>query len=148
MSGIFDIRIDAEVAMTFREGSAGLVVGATLLGLALFAWHAVRIGGAGGIAVGVLSAFALITVLSIIGHIVLAIAHRPEAEDERDRAIDLRSTRNAYIVLCVLMWVGPVFAIGSGNAFLAALSFFGAFLLSEFVRVASRLFYYRIGFAL
>lgn len=133
--------------MTFREGSAALTVGAVLAGFGLFAWQVMQIGGAGGFAVGVISALALITVLAIAGHIVLAIAHRPEKEDERDRAIDLRSTRNAYIVICVLTWLAPWFAIVTGNAFLAAMSFLGSFLVAEFVRVASRLYYYRIGFA-
>ena len=134
------------MSMTFREGSAALVVVATALGVGLFFWHALTTGGAAGIALGVLSGLAVITVLLIIGHIVLAIARRPEAEDERDRAVDLRSTRNAYIVLCAMTWIAPWFAIISANAFLAAMSFIGAFLLAEFVRVASKLFYYRRGF--
>ncbi len=100
---------------SYREKSAWLV----LLALALVfgnyflgAWNAAPAQA--------LSAFAdavvLLLVLMVAGHVVIALFHNPaddldSPEDERDRAVNLKSMRNAYYVLAAGFWSVPVMLI-------------------------------------
>lgn len=111
-------RLDPEAAGSmrgFREKSAWLV----LLALALVfgnyfvgAWNAAPEQA--------MSAFVdtvvLLVVLMVAGHVVIALFHTPAddldaPEDERDRAVSLKSMRNAYYVLAAGFWSVPVMLI-------------------------------------
>jgi len=47
-------------------------------------------------------AIVLQAIVTALAHIVIAVKHRNEKPDERDRAIELRSYRSAYIAVALL----------------------------------------------
>jgi uncharacterized membrane protein len=93
-------------------------------------------------------------VLAIIGHIVLAIIHTitakkediPAFEDERDKLIDLKATRNTFIVFGIgFMLSMVVLAIGLIPALVPVIML--AFMMAaEIGGNISRLYLYRRGF--
>lgn len=121
--------------------------------LAIFGYYfvvAARMKSAGSTAVVefvplFVSVVVLMVVVIVIGHIVVAIASRPEGRDERDRLIEWRAESNASWVL----GVGVVAGIWStatsvDNVWIAHLLLL--FLISsEVVKSVSKLLYYRRG---
>jgi len=90
-------------------------------------------------------------VIEVVAHIVIVVSSPRDAKtpkDERELLIELRSTRIAAFVYAVLslgsMFVSlhVVFANVIGIAYLLLLSF----VVSEIIKYALRIFYYRRGF--
>lgn len=84
-------------------------------------------------------------IIGVVSHIGLVLYAPPEKSDERDRAIELRGSRNAYAALAVTVWCVLLLTIADlphGFFFYALM---GAFALAELVRLGSQLFYYRLG---
>ena len=132
--------------MTFREKSTVAQFAAIVL---VYGFVAIRYWGAPLTGVRAIEILISITVLMILimvpAHIAFAIQQRPENADERDAAVNVRGTRNAYAALgfgfwCLLMMI--VFKTPYGLLFGAALAV-GA--LAELVRLGSQLYYYRFG---
>lgn len=88
------------------------------------------------------SSIAFISII-ILSHIILAITHKPEDKDERDNINSWRSSKNAYSILSVGIWICLAIILISQNIFTASFALFGTFILAEVVRLASSLFYYR-----
>ncbi len=86
----------------------------------------------------------MMALLMALSHVVLAIMREPEKEDERDKLVGWRSTRNGYVVMAVGVWgvLGMVFAQASPGVM--AYTLLGLFVLAELVRLSSELVYYRL----
>lgn len=128
---------------TFREQSTAISLILVVLLYGIGSAFALADGGLqSGIAWLVMSTFLLI-ILMAISHMILAIKHHPEPDDERDQTVALRSARNGYTALCVGVWfcLGMLFIAPDTQAI--ALSIFGVFVLAEIVRMASSLIYFR-----
>ena len=99
-----------------------------------------------------------VVIVEIVYHTVIALASRPEEEDERDRLIEARATRIAYFVLatgCILTightLLGVYFEADIGrriiiNPVMTANYILMSFILSEITGFAMQLYYYRRGF--
>jgi len=130
---------------TFREKSAAVSVAAILL---IYGWATagvlqapLELAGAFGFLVGTTVMMIIVMALS---HTVLAILREPEKEDERDKLVGWRSTRNGYVVMTSGVW--GVLALVFAQAPLGVLAYalLGLFVLAELVRLASELVYYRL----
>lgn len=87
----------------------------------------------------------LMIIIAIVGHIAIAIRTRPERPDERDWAVELRGSRNAYHALAAGMWCILLLSLMSASYQLLFYAILAAFALGELVRLGSQLVYYRSG---
>jgi hypothetical protein len=114
--------------------------------------------GADGEVGRLLGALALLAVIEVAYQIAMAVVDRPVPKDERDRMIDAKATRYAYIVLdvCIVMVMGHViFAEALPQLawpfvpltpFLLVQAMLGALVLAEAVKGVTQLYHYRAGF--
>jgi hypothetical protein len=128
--------------MTYREKSAAASIAAILLGYGLYA---VRLLGAPLTSFHAVAALIGSTILVVIIHVVFTIKARPEAVDERDRIVGLRSVRNGYYVLAACLWGVAMLALTGRPPVLLAYALVAGFAVAEVVRYASQLIYYRTG---
>jgi hypothetical protein len=84
----------------------------------------------------------MLIVVEIIYNIALAIRSVPEPKDERDRLIEAKAYRNAYLAL-VTGVVGNIFV--PLTPVVAAQIVFGALVASEVAKSVTQLYYYRKG---
>jgi hypothetical protein len=135
---------------SFEEKSVWIQLTATVLGLGAYFVVAGRMIAAG---VTVLPAYAalfmvatvLLVILLVAGHIVAAIASRPEGRDERDRLIEWRAESNSAWLLgagVLAAVTGMIFSIE--NVWIAHALLLSLF-LSEVLGFILRLVYYRRG---
>jgi hypothetical protein len=90
-------------------------------------------------------AVVLLVVLQIVGHIVIAIVDRRTETDERDRVIELKSTRNAAYVLGIgVFWSLCAALVIPGN-FVFTHLLLAFWVLAHLVEIASSLVSYRRG---
>lgn len=86
-----------------------------------------------------------LVILLIVGHVIAAIASRPEPRDERDRLIAWRAEHNSSwlvgvgVLAAVTAMVAGIDNVWTANILLLALA------LSEILGFALRLLYYRRG---
>jgi len=132
--------------ISFRERSAWIQFGAILLVYGLWALWLPLTGPlpeATAIA-ALIGTTVLIAIIVGVAHAFLTLRGRYEPADERDRAIALRSSRNAYWTLAVGVWLALWVMISTHAAFTATFyAVLGPFLLAELVRFASQGIYYR-----
>ncbi len=92
-----------------------------------------------------IAAVVLMVVVLVVGHIVVAIASRPEGRDERDRLIEWRAESNSSWVLAVGVLAAVTgLVLSTDNVWIAHLLLLSLF-LSEVVRYLFQLVYYRRG---
>ena len=152
-SDIFDImfsKVDTEGGLSFEEKSVWVQLLSLLLVLAAYGFvagnmlangvlHIVPYVPVFAIAVG------LLVVLLIVGHIV-AVMGGAQPRDERDRMIGWRAESNASWILGAGVLAALAGLICSLNpVWVAHLLLFFLF-LSEIVKLALQIFYYRRGF--
>lgn len=99
-----------------------------------------------------LGSVVLLVALMIVGHILIALFHHPHADldaprDERDRAVDLHSMRNAYYFLVAAFWTVPVLLIAGPPLVVSLNIWFGLLVASEIAYYTSVIAYYRFGTA-
>jgi hypothetical protein len=75
---------------------------------------------------------------------VLAILRPPEKEDERDREVSLRATRNGYWAMATGMWAVAALIVAQPPPAVLVYALLGVFVLAELVRDVSQLVYYRL----
>ena len=87
----------------------------------------------------------LLVVLLTIGHAAVAIVNRPDGRDERDRVIEWRAENNSSWVLGVGV-IAAIFGLATsvGTAWIAN-GLLMALFVSEVVKHAFQLYYYRRG---
>lgn len=136
-------------ARTFKEKSAALVLVTILVVFAAYFIH--TWGSDLDMAIpSLIGSVALLVVMMVIGHITLALLHTPadelnEEPDERDRAVELLSMRNAYYVLSVGIWVVPIVAISPLPTLTQVNLWLALVVISEAVKYGSVFSYYRFG---
>lgn len=131
--------------MNYREKSAAAALVATLLGLGVYL--ALVRGAAHPLAIvpAVIGMAVLMIVVLVAAHILMAALRQTDSGDERDMAIILRASHNAYLVLAVGAWgIIGLALLGASLLTIANAAMIG-FTLSEIVRYGSQLFYYRRG---
>ena len=90
-------------------------------------------------------AVGLLVVVLVVGHIVVAIARRPEGRDERDRLIEWRAESNSSWILGVGVLAAITgLVVSADNVWIAHLLLL-SMLLSEVARIIFQLVYYRRG---
>lgn len=139
----------AASAWSFREKSAGLVFGTLLVIVASFTVRSMDASGE-VIAGLVIESIVALVLIMIAGHIVVALLHAPLGEldtpmDERDRELELRSTRNSSWVLGAGMWTVLIVALLPPTNLMLAQVALGFVVLAELVWYGSLFAYYRLG---
>ena len=86
-----------------------------------------------------------LVVVQVVGHIVIAIADRRTATDERDRLIGLKGTRNAGYVLATGVFFALCTALATRGNFIFCHVLLGSWVAAQLVDIASQLYYYRRG---
>jgi len=130
--------------MTYREKSAAASIAAIVLVYGFFAFKLLGAPLTPLHAVGALIGSTILVVIILIPiHVVFTVKARPEAVDERDRIVALRSTRNGYYVLAACLWGVAMLAMTSPPPVLLAYALIAGFAVGEVVRYASQLVYYR-----
>lgn len=132
----------------FRERSA-LFMLATLLVLTVGVLIWVMNKGFEYLVPAVLGFVFWFVVVAIVGHIAIALLQNPIEEandppDERDRAVDQNSIRNAYYTIVSGIWVIPVFAVTT-EGYVSAVACCILILAAELVYYGSMVRYYRVG---
>lgn len=133
----------------FNEKSAVIIILSLIVVCAVFAQRAW-----GGEDAVVLASFGRaiveLVVFVVIGHIIAALTHAPidaagAEPDERDRAVNLLSARNAYYLLFAGFVSLPFYAVFQPSVVGFVVTWTGVLVLSELVYYASVLTYYRLG---
>ncbi len=135
---------------SFEEKSVWIQLAGTVLGLGAYFVVAWRMIDAGvrellPFAAVFLAASGLLAIIIVAGHIVAAVASRPEGRDERDRLIEWRAEANSSWLLAVGIFAtltGMVFSVSNvwtANALLLSL------FLTQVLSFVLRLVYYRRG---
>jgi hypothetical protein len=86
---------------------------------------------------GLIGTIILLIIIQIVCQIAIAVVARPEPKDERDRTIERKAWRNGYVLLVtgtLVCMLAPT-----------ARSLLLALVVSEVVKSASQLYYYRRG---
>lgn len=139
---------DGTRGMSFREKSAAIVL---LTNLAVFGTYFLKTWDASlSEAVPIFFKSVGLSISVLIGaHILVAVHSRSEdvdrERDERDKLIDLFSTRNAHYVLLVGAWIIPVLALMQFAPLLIANSALAVLVCSGIVLHGSQVAYYRFG---
>lgn len=145
-------RLDPEAiesTWVFRQKSAAVVLLA--LGMLIFSYF----GSLGDVPAAeapalFIDTIVLLIVVTIVGHIVVSVLHSPGDDlaaprDERDRAVDLLSLRNAYYLLTAAFWTMPVIIIAQLPLLTALNIWFALLVAAEVVYYSSVIAYYRLG---
>ena len=134
---------------SFAEKSALLVLIAVL---AVFGMYFVDTFGSSpaGAMTAFVRAVILLIVITIAGHIAIAVFHAPHDDlenpaDERDREISRRSLRNAYYALAAGFWSMPVLIALPVPTLQVLQSWLFFLVISEVVYQGSIVRYYRVG---
>ena len=148
---IFSDRPDTASTWSFREKSAALVFGSLVVIVGTFAARVVTAQDEAVAGIVIESVLALVLIM-IAGHTVIALLHAPLGEvdvpaDERDRELELRSTRNATWILGAGMWTVLIAALLPPVTLSVATIAFGTIVLAELVWYGSLFAYYRLGAA-
>lgn len=90
-------------------------------------------------------AVAMLVIVQIVGHVVIAIMDRRTETDERDRLIGLKGTRNAAYVLATGVFLALCAALVTEGNFVFTHVLLGSWVVAQLVEIGSRLFLYRRG---
>lgn len=115
--------------------------------------HAVRAALEGEGAVDVMAphvalfaaAVLLLVVLSVAGHVVIALVDRHSETDERDRLIGLKSTSYASYVLATGVFLALTAAVFTKGNFIFTHVLLAFWVLAQLVAIGSQLVMYRRG---
>jgi hypothetical protein len=136
---------------SFEEKSVWIQLVATTTVLGAYFWVASKMMAAGVshlapyAPVFAVAVVALVAVL-IVGHVVIAVASRPEGRDERDCQIEWRAeARSGWILASGVILAIMGMVASYGNVAIAHLLLL-SLLTSELVRFSLQILYYRRGF--
>jgi hypothetical protein len=89
---------------------------------------------------GLVGTIIVLVVIQIVCQIAIAVADKPQPKDERDRLIDAKAYRTAYLILVTgIILCMNIVAAPTVNAMLLAL------VAAETVKSVTQLYYYRRG---
>jgi hypothetical protein len=146
------MRID----LSFQEKSLWLMLAGVLGAFGFYfsqVWRLQGVPWAADVAaphVGLFAAtVAILVIVSVVGHVAIALANRTEAlrgeTDERDRLIGLRGTRNAACVLATGVFLALCTVATTRGNFIASHVLLASWVLAQLVDIATRLALYRRG---
>jgi hypothetical protein len=156
MSYIFDIESHSlyinqgqtVVEMTFQEKSLWLIGGSLVMVFGLYFWWVLpapavdvrpdQVALFGGMV-------ALLVVLQVAGHTLIAIRERRTHTDERDRLIGLIGQRNGGFVLATGVFMSLCVAVFTSGNFLFTHVLLAFWVLAELTSVGTALWLYRHG---
>lgn len=149
--------------LSFQEKS---IAGSLIITIGLFAWYFSQVfkvltsnssEAAATLPMVLVGVVVAVVLVEIAYHAVIALASRPDDQDERDRLIEARATRISYFVLAT----GCITTIGHTilnvyiepetidrvlfNPVMTANFILLSFILAEIVGFAMQLYYYRRG---
>jgi hypothetical protein len=137
---------ERRTAMTSREMSLSAQIAAIVL---VYGFYAVQLWGQSSTPLTAVATLIGITVLMILinigAQITIALYAGPQRIDERDRAVTLQGTRNAYHALSTGVWCVLFLVIAHTPNVYIFYAIMGAFAFAELVRLSSQLVYYRLG---
>ena len=90
-------------------------------------------------------ALVFLVLMQIVGHVVIAIMDRRTDEDERDRLIELKGTRNASYVLATGVFFALCAALLSDGNFVFTHLLLAFWVLAQLVEIGSQLVLHRRG---
>lgn len=90
-------------------------------------------------------ALVFLVLMQIVGHVVIAIMDRRTDEDERDRLIELKGTRNASYVLATGVFFALCAALLSDGNFVFTHVLLAFWVLAQLVEIGSQLLLHRRG---
>jgi hypothetical protein len=90
-------------------------------------------------------AVALLVIMQVVGHIVIAIVDRRTDSDERGRLIELKGTRNAAYVLATGVFFALCAALLTEGNFIFTHVLLGFWVLAQLVEIGSQLALHRRG---
>lgn len=90
-------------------------------------------------------ALVFLVVMQIVGHVVIAIMDRRTDEDERDRLIELKGTRNASYVLATGVFLALCAALASDGNFVFTHVLLASWVVAQLVEIGSQLVLHRRG---
>jgi prepilin signal peptidase PulO-like enzyme (type II secretory pathway) len=134
--------------LSFQEKSLWLMFVSLIAGFGFYFWMVLPMDAADvmpqqvalfGLAVAVL------VIMQIAGHIVIAIVDRRTETDERDRLIELKGTRNGAYVLATGVFLALCTALVTDGNFVFTHLLLGFWVLAQLVETGSQLFLYRRG---
>lgn len=144
--------------LSFREKSiwvmsAGLLLASVIYGYAVWSvnqsmqadvhWQAMRVLPPMVFLFAV--AVGMLTVFSVVGHIVLAVSDRRSTEDERDRLIALKGARVGGIVLACGVFFALCLAVMSTGNFWFSHVLLGFWVLAQLAEYLIQIVLYRRG---
>jgi hypothetical protein len=138
--------------MSFREKSAWVTLIAIALVVVLYYLHAPRvlIPQSGGWELHILAlCFATFIVIDVVAHVVLYLRYPKDArtpKDERERLIDLKAVGIAHWVFVVGAFLSVATLHAGATVFGVGYLVLTAFAVSQVVKHAARIVYYRRGF--
>ncbi|WP_428407339.1 hypothetical protein [Hyphococcus sp.] len=132
--------------MSFKEKSAWIVLAALILIYGGYAWSLIEGGGFGAgttaVMFGAIMSFVALIVIAHIAAAIFAPKSASEAEDERDRQIELRGDEAGGFILGVVVLFALGVALLRGQYLLANILFLGL-AASEIVKNLYEVFLYR-----
>lgn len=136
------------MGMSFREKSLWLMFLSLAIAFGLyFAWILPAAGpDVGPTQIGLFFSVVVFLVLTqIVGHVAIAIVDRRSEEDERDRLIELRGTRNGAYVLATGVFFSLGTAVGTDGNFMFVHVLLGSWVVAQLVETGSQLVLHRRG---
>jgi len=137
------------VGLSFQEKSLWLMLVISLVGCSALYGAAVVPGYGPDVQPHQVVFFALVVallvVLQVVGHAVIAIVDRRPGTDERDRLIGLLGTRNAAYVLATGVFASLWTALVTDGNFVVVHVLLGSWVLAQLVEIGSQLWLYRRG---
>lgn len=136
--------------LTYQEKSLWLTLAALLAVHGVYFALALGSGRAGAdvspreLALFVLAVAALVAT-QIVGHAALALAGTRPEEDERDRLIGLKGTRNGSYVLATAVFTALCVALATDGNFLFTHTLLAGWVLAQAAEYGTRLVLYRAG---
>ena len=136
--------------LSYREKTLWLMAGSLLLVFGAYFQQVLPAPGATVLPSHVgrfVIAVAVLVVLQIVGHAIMAAIDRRTEPDERDQAISLRSERNGAFVLASGVFLSLVAAVTTEGNFLFTHLLLAFWVLSTLTSIGTALWLYRRGSA-
>lgn len=138
------------MSASFEEKSVWIQLASTVAGLGAYfviAWRMIDAGVRDLVpfAAVFLAAAGLLTAVMVAGHVVAAIASRPEGRDERDRLIEWRAESESSWLMAVGVFATLAAMVFSASPVWTANLLLATLFLTQVTSFVLRLVYYRRG---
>ena len=144
--------------MSFREKGAWICLASTVVVFVPYFWFVLQLSARGELTVAAImpalvAAIFFQAVINVAASIAVAVFSGSDPADERDRSIELRSFRNAYLILAVTLVSAIAVATFSPPSFGALITLvfmsqvlLACFVVAESAKYLTQVVCYRRGF--